>query len=60
MSDRVALARTIAARAIARFVEVKRERKGWPAFSPHELLAIKQGRWAEKERERLIRQWDED
>jgi hypothetical protein len=53
MSDRVALARTIAARAKARFVEVKRERGGGRiVLRSAELLAIKQGRWAEKERER--------
>ena len=28
-----------------------------PLFTPGELLAIKQGRWAERERERLIHQW---
>jgi hypothetical protein len=60
MSDRVALARALAARSKSFFIEIKRERKGWRPFSPNELLAIKQGRWAEKERERLVREWGED
>jgi hypothetical protein len=58
MSDRVALARAIAARSKARFVEIKRARGGGRiVLRSADLLAIRQGRWAEKERERLIRQW---
>jgi hypothetical protein len=61
VSDRVALARTIASRAKGHFVEVKRERSGGRiVLRSAELLAIKQGRWAEKERERLMRQWENE
>ena len=60
MSDRAALARAIAARSIPRFIEIKRERIRRVPFSSDELLAIKQGRWAEQERERLIQSWRQD
>jgi hypothetical protein len=60
MSDRVVLARAIAARSNAAFIEIKRERKRRaPPFTADQLLALKQGKWAERERERLVRQWDE-
>ena len=57
MSDRKALARAIATRSQVRFIEITRERRRRVPFSSNELLAIKQGRWAETERERLIRCW---
>jgi hypothetical protein len=61
MSDRVALARAIAARSQVRFIEIARERKRRAVpFTPDELLAIRQGRWAEQERERLIQSWHQD
>jgi hypothetical protein len=46
MSDRVALARAIAARSKARFVEIKRERGGGRiVLRSADLQAIRQGRW---------------
>jgi hypothetical protein len=45
---------------IRRFLEIKRGRKRRPIIlGPHELLALKQSRWAEKNRKRLS-QWDKD
>jgi hypothetical protein len=61
MSDRIALARAIARRFQVRFIEINRERnRRLPPVSSDELLAIKQGRWAEKERESIIRCWQGD
>lgn len=60
MSDRTALARAIAARSKTRFIEIKRQKKRLMPFTHVELLAIKQGRWAEKERERLTRSCGRD
>jgi hypothetical protein len=58
MSDRIALARAIAARSKARFVEIQRQRGGGRiVLRSADLLAIKQGRRAEQERDRLIREW---
>ena len=46
------LARAIAARSKARFVEIQRQRGGGRiVLRSADLLAIKQGRWAEQERE---------
>jgi hypothetical protein len=45
---------------IRRQLEIKRGRKRRPIIlAPDELLAVKQGRWAEKNRKRLSR-WDKD
>jgi hypothetical protein len=61
MNDRKALARAIAARTPPRVVEIKRERgAGRIVLCPTDMLAIAQGRWAEKERERLMRQWEKE
>ena len=44
---------------IRRVLEIKRGKRRPIILSPDELLALKQGRWAEKNRKRLS-QWDKD
>jgi hypothetical protein len=45
---------------LRRFLEVKHGRKWRPIIlGPDELLTLKQGRWADKNRKRLS-QWDKD
>jgi hypothetical protein len=60
MSDRVALARAIAARTKPRFIEIKRERRSKVTFTKEELLAIRGDRTAEEYRQYLIRTWGEE
>ncbi len=60
MSDRVALARAIAARTKPRFIEIPGERRRKVPFTKEELLAIRGGRTAEEYRRYLIRTWGED
>ena len=56
MSDRKALARALAARTTPRFIEIKEEKRDQRPIilGPNEMRNI------EKERERLIRLFDED
>ena len=44
---------------IRRVLEIKRGKRRPIILSPDELLALKQGLWAEKNRKRLS-QWDKD
>jgi hypothetical protein len=55
MSDRKVLARAIAARFAARFIEIKRERRSKVPFIEDTLRAIRRGRTAEEYRLYLIR-----
>ena len=58
MSDRVNLAREIAARTKPRFIEIPRERGGVRvAFSEEQLNDIRGGLTAEEYRWKLIREW---
>jgi hypothetical protein len=54
MSDRVALARAIAARTKPRFIEIPRERRSKVPFTEEELSAMRRGP-AEEYRWHLIR-----
>jgi hypothetical protein len=58
MSDRLRLAREIAARTKPRFVEIPRERGGGKVpFADEQLKAIRGGLTAEEYRWKLIREW---
>jgi hypothetical protein len=60
MSDRLALARAIAARTKPRFIEIPRERGGSKvAFTEEQLNDIRGGLTAEEYRWKLIREWQE-
>ena len=59
MSDRLKLAREIAARIKPRFIEVPRERGGVRVpFTEEQLTAMRGGLTAEEYRWKLIREWD--
>ena len=62
MSDRLKLARDIAARTKPRFIEIPRERGGVRVpFTEEQLTAIRGGLTAEEYRWKLIRKWrDQD
>ena len=61
MSDRIALARAIAARTKPRFIEIPRERGGVKVpFTEEQLTAMRGGLTAEEYRWKLIREWGED
>ena len=56
MSDRIALARAIAARTKPRFIEIPRERGGGKVpFTNEQLTAIRGGLTAEEYRWKLIK-----
>ena len=57
MSDRVRLAREIAARTKPRFIEIKRERHTGVPFSEEQLAVMRSGLTAEEYRWKLIRQY---
>ena len=58
MSDRLKLAREIAARTKPRFIEIPRERGGGKVpFTDEQLTAMRGGLTAEKYRWKLIREW---
>ena len=60
MSDRLKLAREIAARTKPRFIEKPRERGGGKVpFTEGQLNDIRGGLTAEEYRWKLIREWDE-
>jgi hypothetical protein len=56
-SDRVALARAIAARTKPRCIEIPRQRRSKVPFTEEELSAIRGGLTVEEYRRRLIRKW---
>ncbi|HEX2447805.1 MAG TPA: hypothetical protein VHK26_06435 [Methyloceanibacter sp.] len=60
MSDRVKLAREIAARTKPRFIEIKREKRSGVPFTEEERNSIRGGLTAEEYRWKLIREWCED
>ena len=61
MSDRLKLAREIAARTKPRFIEIPRERGGGKVpFTEEQLTAMRGGLTAEEYRWKLIREWPED
>ena len=62
MSDRLKLAREIAARTKPRFIEIPRERRGGKVtFTEEQLTAMRGGLSAEEYRWKLIREWgDQD
>jgi hypothetical protein len=62
MSDRLKLAREIAARTKPRFIEIPRERGGGKVpFTDQQLTAMRGGLTAEEYRWKLIREWgDQD
>jgi len=58
MSNRIALARDIAARTTPRFLEIEPERKR-RGFSKEEMRRLRYGPdWAELEFERRVRTWE--
>ena len=58
MSDRLKLARAIAARTKPRFIEIPRERGGAKVpFTDEKLGAMRGGLTAEEYRWKLIREW---
>ena len=60
MSDRLKIAREIAARSTPRFIEIPRERGGGKVpFTEEQLTAMRGGLTAEEYRRKLIREWDE-
>jgi hypothetical protein len=60
MSDRLKLARAIAARTKPRFVGIPRERRSKVPFTEEELSKLRGGLTAEEYRWHLIRKWGED
>jgi hypothetical protein len=60
MSDRLKLARAIAARTKPRFIEIPREKRSGVPFTKKELSTIRGGLTAEEYRWKLIREWGED
>ena len=61
MSDRVKLARAIAARTEPRFIEIPRHRGGGKVpFTEAELAAMRGGLTAEEYRWKTIRKWLKD
>jgi hypothetical protein len=60
MSDRVKLARAIAARTEPRFIEIPREKRSGVPFTDEQLTAIRGGLTAEEYRWNLIRDWLEE
>ena len=59
MSDRIALARAIAARTKPRFIEIPRERGGGKVpFTEEQLSEMRGGLTAEEYRWKLIGEWD--
>jgi hypothetical protein len=60
MSDRVKLARAIAARTEPRFIEIPREKRSGVPFTDEQLTAIRGGLTAEEYRWKLIRDWLEE
>ncbi|HEX2446723.1 MAG TPA: hypothetical protein VHK26_00870 [Methyloceanibacter sp.] len=59
MSDRITLAREIAARTKPRFIEIKREKRS-TAMTEEQLTALRGGLTAEEYRWKLIREWCEE
>ena len=55
MSDRIALARAIAARTKPRFIDIPREKRKTVPFTEEELVVMRGGLTAEEYRWRLIR-----
>jgi hypothetical protein len=60
MSDRVALARAIAARTKPHFIEIPRERRSKVPFSEEQLSAMRGGLTAEEYRRHLISKCGDD
>jgi hypothetical protein len=61
MSDRLALARAMAARTKPRFIEIPRERRGGRVpFTEAELTAMRGGLTAEEYRWKLIRDFSRE
>ena len=61
MSERIALAREIAARTKPRFIEIPRERGGARVpFTEEQLTQMRGGGTAEEFRWKLIREWLEE
>ena len=59
MSDRVRLAREIAAPTKPRFIEIPREKRSGVPFTEEQLNDIRGGLTAEEYRWKLIREWCE-
>jgi hypothetical protein len=59
MSDRIRLAREIAARTKPRFIEIRREKRTGVPFTEEQLTAIRGELTAEEYRWKLIREWGE-
>jgi hypothetical protein len=57
MTDRLKLAREIAARTKPRFIEIPRERRRSVAFTEQQLTAMRGGLTAEEYRLKFIRKW---
>jgi hypothetical protein len=57
MSDRVKLAREIAARTKPRFIEIPRERPSRIIYSEEQLTAMRGGLTVEKYRAKFLRKW---
>jgi hypothetical protein len=58
MTDRLALARAIAARTKPRFIEIPRERRSKVPFTEKQLTALRGGLTVEQYRRKIIRKWD--
>jgi hypothetical protein len=57
MSDRVKLAREIAARTKPRFIEIPRERPKRIAYTEEQLTAMRGGLTVEKYRAKFLKKW---
>jgi hypothetical protein len=57
MSDRVKLAREIAARTAPRFIEIPRERPKRITYTEEQLTAMRGGLTVEKYRAKFLKKW---
>jgi hypothetical protein len=57
MSDRVKLAREIAARTKPRFIEIPRERRKSITYTEEQLTAMRGGLTVEKYRAKFLKKW---
>jgi hypothetical protein len=58
VSDRVKLAREIAARTKPRFIEIPRERPKRITYTEEQLTAMRGGLTVEKYRAKFLKKWD--
>ena len=57
--DKIQLARQIATRSEPRFVDIPRESRRQRSYNKDEMRDLVQGNWANLERERLAKTWDQ-